>query len=74
MPETGLLLQMLALLLAIGAVAGVLAGLLGVGGGIVFDSDPADEFDETLHKGQTLMEVFGGCPATSAPREEWSWD
>ncbi|MBW2708782.1 MAG: aminodeoxychorismate synthase component I [Deltaproteobacteria bacterium] len=30
-----------------------------VGGGIVFDSDPADEFDETLHKGKTLMDVFG---------------
>ncbi len=29
-----------------------------VGGGIVFDSDPADEFDETLHKGKTLMDVF----------------
>ena len=34
MPETGLLLQMLVMLLAIGAFAGVLAGLLGVGGGI----------------------------------------
>jgi len=31
-----------------------------VGGGIVFDSDPRDEFEETLHKGQTLMAVFKG--------------
>ncbi|MGE0082842.1 MAG: aminodeoxychorismate synthase component I [Desulfococcaceae bacterium] len=31
-----------------------------VGGGIVFDSDPADEYEETLHKGQTLMTVFSG--------------
>ena len=31
MPETGLLLQMLVMLLAIGAFAGVLAGLLGCG-------------------------------------------
>ena len=31
-----------------------------VGGGIVYDSDPADEYDETLHKGQTLMSVFQG--------------
>ena len=31
-----------------------------VGGGIVFDSDPHDEFEETLHKGQTLMAVFKG--------------
>jgi len=29
-----------------------------VGGGIVFDSDPAEEFAETLHKGRTLMDVF----------------
>ena len=27
----------------------------GVGGGIVFDSRPVDEFEETLHKGKTLM-------------------
>jgi len=30
-----------------------------VGGGIVFDSDPGDEFDETIHKGRTLLEAFG---------------
>ena len=35
MPEMSLLLPLLAFLLAIGAFAGVLAGLLGVGGGIV---------------------------------------
>lgn len=35
MPDTTLLIEMTALLLVIGAVAGVLAGLLGVGGGIV---------------------------------------
>ncbi len=35
MPDTTLLLEMLALVMAIGALAGVLAGLLGVGGGIV---------------------------------------
>ena len=29
-----------------------------VGGGIVFDSDPANEFDETLHKGRTLMDAL----------------
>jgi para-aminobenzoate synthetase component 1 len=32
--------------------------LFSVGGGIVFDSDPADEYEETLHKGRTLMTVF----------------
>ena len=31
-----------------------------VGGGIVYDSDPADEFAETLHKGETLMRVLRG--------------
>jgi len=32
--------------------------IFSVGGGIVFDSDPFDEYDETMHKGRTLMEVF----------------
>jgi para-aminobenzoate synthetase component 1 len=31
-----------------------------VGGGIVYDSDPSDEYEETLHKGHTLMSVFQG--------------
>lgn len=29
-----------------------------VGGGIVYDSDPANEFEETLHKAQSLMKVM----------------
>lgn len=29
-----------------------------VGGGIVYDSNPADEYEETLHKGRTLMTVL----------------
>jgi para-aminobenzoate synthetase component 1 len=32
--------------------------LFSVGGGIVYDSEPSDEYDETLQKGQTLMGVF----------------
>jgi para-aminobenzoate synthetase component I len=32
--------------------------LFSVGGGIVFDSNPSDEYEETLHKGKTLMGVF----------------
>jgi para-aminobenzoate synthetase component 1 len=32
----------------------------GVGGGIVFDSNPKDEYKETLHKGRTLMTVCLG--------------
>ncbi|MFZ7127016.1 MAG: aminodeoxychorismate synthase component I [Desulfobacterales bacterium] len=38
-----------------------------VGGGIVYDSDPAAEYEETLHKGRTLLGVFEGretCAAT----------
>ena len=39
--------------------------LFSVGGGIIYDSDPADELAETLHKGETLMRVFqGNGPAT----------
>jgi para-aminobenzoate synthetase component 1 len=34
--------------------------IFSVGGGIVFDSDPAAEYEETLHKGQTLMTAFKG--------------
>jgi para-aminobenzoate synthetase component 1 len=46
-----------------------------VGGGIVFDSDPADEFEETLHKGRTLMSVFQGAagPTTSVDSEPQVW-
>ncbi len=29
-----------------------------VGGGIVYDSDPLEEYEETLHKGKTLLGVF----------------
>ncbi|MFH2067121.1 MAG: aminodeoxychorismate synthase component I [Pseudomonadota bacterium] len=31
--------------------------LFSAGGGIVYDSDPLQEFQETLHKGKTLMET-----------------
>jgi len=34
--------------------------IFSVGGGIVFDSDPIEEYKETIHKGRTLMEVFKG--------------
>lgn len=34
-----------------------------VGGGIVFDSDPASEFEETLHKGRTLMNALDKASA-----------
>lgn len=34
--------------------------IFSVGGGIVFDSEPVEEYEETLHKGRTLMDVFKG--------------
>jgi para-aminobenzoate synthetase component 1 len=34
-----------------------------LGGGIVADSDPAMEYEETLHKGKGLMRALGGSPA-----------
>jgi para-aminobenzoate synthetase component I len=43
-----------------------------VGGGIVFDSDPSSEFEETLHKGQTLMSALGR-PAESESSAGTVW-
>jgi para-aminobenzoate synthetase component 1 len=43
-----------------------------VGGGIVFDSDPHDEFEETIHKGRTLMEVFKGKDKKST-KQNYVW-
>ncbi|MBN1849487.1 MAG: aminodeoxychorismate synthase component I [Deltaproteobacteria bacterium] len=46
--------------------------LFSVGGGIVHDSDPEDEFHETLHKGKTLMNVFQGIhEMTVEPQKAW---
>lgn len=62
MPETSLLLTMLASLLAIGAFAGVLAGLLGVGGGIVLVPAFFYAFQVLGYDGPQLMQI---CLATS---------
>lgn len=62
MPEMSLLLPMLAMLLAIGAVAGVIAGLLGVGGGIVLVPAFFYAFTYLGYGGPHLMQV---CLATS---------
>ena len=43
-----------------------------VGGGIVYDSDPADEYEETLHKGRTLMSVFQGTVGLRTDADEGS--
>lgn len=44
--------------------------IFSVGGGIVYDSDPADEYEETLHKGRTLMSVFQAAKGPSKHRCE----
>ncbi|MGI9369496.1 MAG: sulfite exporter TauE/SafE family protein [Ruegeria sp.] len=62
MPETMLLAQMLGLLLVIGALAGVLAGLLGVGGGIVLVPAYFHAFQTLGYGGPQLMQM---CLATS---------
>ncbi len=62
MPETELLLQMFALLVVIGALGGVLAGLLGVGGGIVLVPAFFYAFQTLGYGGDQLMQI---CLATS---------
>jgi para-aminobenzoate synthetase component 1 len=43
-----------------------------VGGGIVYDSDPSDEYAETLHKGRTLVDVCAECaPLETAEEAVW---
>ncbi len=62
LPDTSLLLQMLGLLMAIGAFAGVLAGLLGVGGGLVLVPAFFYAFQTLGYGGPQLMQI---CLATS---------
>ena len=43
-----------------------------VGGGIVYDSQPALEFQETLHKGKTLMDALGAArEKIESPLKAW---
>src|SRR6056297_3851526 len=62
MPDTMLLIQMLVMLMVIGAFAGVLAGLLGVGGGIVLVPSFFYAFQTLGYGGPQLMQI---CLATS---------
>ncbi|WP_138933327.1 sulfite exporter TauE/SafE family protein [Roseovarius arcticus] len=62
MPDPSLFLAMAAMLLAIGAFAGVLAGLLGVGGGIILVPSFFYAFTTLGYGGPQLMQV---CLATS---------
>lgn len=49
-------------------------GVLHVGGGIVADSDPAAEYDETLAKGRGILRGLGLAPHEpgSAARQSWA--
>ena len=62
MPDTMLLIQMFVLLTVIGGFAGVLAGLLGVGGGIVLVPAFFYAFQTLGYDGPQLMQM---CLATS---------
>ncbi|UWQ26276.1 sulfite exporter TauE/SafE family protein [Leisingera aquaemixtae] len=61
-PDPALLIQMAVLLVVIGAFAGVLAGLLGVGGGIVLVPAFFYAFQTLGYGGDQLMQI---CLATS---------
>lgn len=41
-----------------------------VGGGVILDSDPQAEFEETLHKGRTLMGALEGTSASIETQSE----
>ena len=41
----------------IGAIAGFLSGLFGVGGGITIDSDPDAEWRECFHKAASIVNL-----------------
>jgi len=48
--------------------------IFSVGGGVVFDSDPIDEFEETLHKGRSLMGVLQTeNTKIDSKTGEWIW-
>jgi para-aminobenzoate synthetase component 1 len=43
--------------------------IFSVGGGIVYDSDPQDEYNETLHKGMTIMKTLMAAKKETHIRE-----
>jgi para-aminobenzoate synthetase component 1 len=42
-----------------------------VGGGVVYESNPRAEYEETLHKGQTLMVACADYPAAAGAPKVW---
>lgn len=55
--------------------ATVSGGVIGfsVGGGIVYDSDPEKEYDETLHKGRTLLDTLEAAGKKKRTLKRMSW-
>lgn len=47
--------------------------LFSVGGGVVYDSDPREEFNETLHKGRTLTQALDEALPLRAVIPEVAW-
>jgi para-aminobenzoate synthetase component 1 len=46
--------------------------LYSVGGGVVYDSDPGEEFEETLHKGSSIRRALGsGASGEDPERTVW---
>jgi len=44
-----------------------------VGGGVVYDSNPVDEYQETLHKGRTLSDIFDAPLGDAIAPEPVAW-
>ncbi len=44
-----------------------------VGGGIVYDSNPGEEYEETLHKGRTLMRSLTAAGSSAATSDGYAW-
>ncbi len=46
--------------------------IFSVGGGIIYDSIPSDEYEETFHKGETLISVFKGKTIQEI-KKQYAW-
>lgn len=44
-----------------------------VGGGVVFDSEGEEEYEETLHKGRSISRLFENTPLQPSPPRRMAW-